>query len=256
MTGDAVRAFQSTHSLSEDGVVGEETWSALVDATFTLGDRMLYLRSPFFHGSDVLALQQGLNTLGFWCGDPDGIFGPFTERGVREFQRSCGQGDDGIAGMETVGALTSLRHVWEGKDARTPTSAKVEASRSAAVLSRVSIALAAEDATAADVADRVANLALAANESARVMVVEDPASPEPDTLVLRLTLGESDSQGATVVLDEDTAATSSRIMTALSVAASSPFGLVIELPQDVAGEERERQRAAVRLLDAVCLALS
>ena len=59
LTADAVRSFQSVNGLSEDGVVGDETWSALVDAGFKLGDRMLYLRLPHFHGHDVLALQPG-----------------------------------------------------------------------------------------------------------------------------------------------------------------------------------------------------
>ena len=51
-TRDAVIAFQTGNGLSEDGVVGGETWAALVDATFKLGDRTLYLRLPHFHGRD------------------------------------------------------------------------------------------------------------------------------------------------------------------------------------------------------------
>ena len=86
-TLSAVRSFQHANGLSEDGTVGDETWAALVDATFRLGDRLLYLRYPYLHGADVRALQSALNVLGFACGSPDGIFGAFTERAVRTFPR-------------------------------------------------------------------------------------------------------------------------------------------------------------------------
>ena len=39
MTTGAVRQFQETRGLSTDGLVGSETWRALVDAGFRLGDR-------------------------------------------------------------------------------------------------------------------------------------------------------------------------------------------------------------------------
>ena len=45
----AVRAFQHVRGLDEDGEVGDHTWAALVDATFSLGDRLLYLRHPYLH---------------------------------------------------------------------------------------------------------------------------------------------------------------------------------------------------------------
>src|SRR5450759_569983 len=94
----AVVAFQRERGLDEDGEVGPETWAALVDATFTLGDRLLYLRYPYLHGADVRSLQQALNALGFACGETDGIFGAFTERAVREFQANMGLDADGIVG--------------------------------------------------------------------------------------------------------------------------------------------------------------
>ena len=68
--------------LGEDGFVGDATWAALVDATFTLGDRMLYLRVPHFHGHDVRVLQQALNVLGFACGE--------SRRHLRRLHRARG----------------------------------------------------------------------------------------------------------------------------------------------------------------------
>ncbi|MBA4371008.1 MAG: peptidoglycan-binding protein, partial [Coriobacteriaceae bacterium] len=119
-TRDAVTAFQRGICLAEDGVVGPRTWAALVDSTFRLGDRLLYLRRPHFHGRDVATLQGALNVLGFSCGGPDGIFGVYTEHAVREFQANCGLVPDGVAGDDTVRAVVNLRHVWEGKDPTAP----------------------------------------------------------------------------------------------------------------------------------------
>ncbi len=136
-TADAVKSFQRELGLTEDGFVGDETWSALVDATFTLGDRMLYLRVPHFHGNDARLLQQALNTLGFACGAVDGIFGGFTERAVREFQRNAALPADGIVGPETVRALMALRHVWEGKEPKAHSEARLGQARAAEVLSQV-----------------------------------------------------------------------------------------------------------------------
>ena len=71
----AVRAFCVKSGLPAAEEVDEKVWSALVDATFSLGDRTLYLRMPYFHGRDVRELQQVLSALGFACGVIDGIFG-------------------------------------------------------------------------------------------------------------------------------------------------------------------------------------
>ncbi|MEF2846619.1 MAG: peptidoglycan-binding domain-containing protein, partial [Eggerthellaceae bacterium] len=39
-------------------VVDDVVWSKLVDESFELGNRNLYLRVPFFHGRDVRTLQE------------------------------------------------------------------------------------------------------------------------------------------------------------------------------------------------------
>jgi N-acetylmuramoyl-L-alanine amidase len=100
-----VRAFQDKRALHVDGICGKETWAALVESGFHLGDRMLYLRRPMLTGDDVINLQRRLNMLGFDAGKEDGIFGPDTAGALMEFQRNVGLGADGIFGPDTAHAL-------------------------------------------------------------------------------------------------------------------------------------------------------
>lgn len=116
-TQNAVSTFQSQRNLVNTGVVDEETWRSLVEATVNLGDRLLYLRTPFFHGDDVRELQERLNTLGFNCGAVDGVFGRMTERAVRDFQTNMGLPADGIVGEATLGAVRKLRNITDSKSA-------------------------------------------------------------------------------------------------------------------------------------------
>jgi N-acetylmuramoyl-L-alanine amidase len=113
-TERAVRAFQERRRLATDGIVGEHTWSELVEAGFTLGDRTLYLRYPSFKGDDVRSLQAALNLLGFDAGREDGIFGSRTDRAVQDFQRNVGLPSDGIVGATTSLALRRLRPSGSG----------------------------------------------------------------------------------------------------------------------------------------------
>jgi N-acetylmuramoyl-L-alanine amidase len=113
-TGRAVREFQQNRQLLVDGLVGEDTWQVLVEAGHSLGDRIIYLRLPYYRGDDVRDLQAWLNLLGFDAGREDGIFGERTDRAVREFQQNVGLAGDGIVGAVTLSALTRLRPVGPG----------------------------------------------------------------------------------------------------------------------------------------------
>jgi N-acetylmuramoyl-L-alanine amidase len=101
-TAAAVEAFQHRRGLRVDGVCGQQTWSALVEAGFRLGDRFLYLHAPMFRGDDVADLQQRLSALGFDTGRVDGIYGTLTSSALADFQRNVNLPVDGILGAATL----------------------------------------------------------------------------------------------------------------------------------------------------------
>jgi lytic murein transglycosylase len=55
--------------------------------------------------SQVTALQTALNTRGFGTGTPDGVMGPATRRGLRDWQRSVGLPADGYPTTELLQRL-------------------------------------------------------------------------------------------------------------------------------------------------------
>lgn len=104
-TESAVRAFQSARGLRVDGVCGPQTWSAVVESGYRLGDRLLYRRRPMLRGDDVAELQRRLNGLGFDAGREDGILGDDTTAALIEFQRNMNLPTDGMCGPATLAVL-------------------------------------------------------------------------------------------------------------------------------------------------------
>jgi len=89
-TEGKVKAFQSAKGLSVDGIVGPQTWGALI----------IMLQSGS-SGRAITALQRQLrNTYGYSLG-VDGSFGPETDRNVRAFQSYAQIDVDGIVGPVT-----------------------------------------------------------------------------------------------------------------------------------------------------------
>jgi len=107
-TQRAISGFQRQRGLRPDGICGKETWAAVVEAGYSLSDRILYRRTPMMHGDDVADLQRRLSSLGFDPGGVDGIFGDRTTDALEDFQRNMGLVPDGICGPRTINDLKRL----------------------------------------------------------------------------------------------------------------------------------------------------
>lgn len=101
-THAALIAFQDSYGLRTTGECDDQTWSALIEASWTLGERLLFLRSPNIRGDDVAELQSSLNRLGFDCGRVDGIFGPLLVNAITDFQVNMGLEGNGICTPELL----------------------------------------------------------------------------------------------------------------------------------------------------------
>jgi peptidoglycan hydrolase-like protein with peptidoglycan-binding domain len=102
-TEQAVRSFQTSKSLTADGVVGSRTWTALLSAGTT---PTLQQGST---GEAVRRLQRALTSALARTVSIDGNFGPLTKQAVIDYQSSRGLGADGIVGAQTWGALQGGR---------------------------------------------------------------------------------------------------------------------------------------------------
>ena len=104
-TEKAIRRLQARARIAVDGVVGPKTRRALGRfARHRLGSRPLRIGKA---GWDVASLQFQLAEHGFPSGTFDGVFGPHIDTALRRFQEWAGLKADGVAGSETLGALTA-----------------------------------------------------------------------------------------------------------------------------------------------------
>jgi N-acetylmuramoyl-L-alanine amidase len=112
----ALRTFQQQRGMRVDGRCTEESFSALVEASQTLGGRLLYYRNPMLRGDDVADLQKQLGALGFDAGRIDGIFGPMSRRALEDFQLNTALPVDGICGPSSLEMLLRVSGKVDGSD--------------------------------------------------------------------------------------------------------------------------------------------
>lgn len=96
LTTAATQQFQSSHGLGVDGIVGNQTWPALIVQV-----------ASGANGPAVRAVQSQANARIANLLVVDGAFGPKTDSVVRAFQGAIGLVADGIVGPLTWNALVS-----------------------------------------------------------------------------------------------------------------------------------------------------
>lgn len=117
-TKAAVEAFQAAHGLSVDGVIGGNTWNAIVCAYNAVCNGSaetfpgITLR-PSMTGQDVLLMQQHLNTLsatypGIAMQAADGSYGTNMSNAVYQFQYQFSLPADRLIGTNTWARIVSV----------------------------------------------------------------------------------------------------------------------------------------------------
>ena len=101
-TEDAVKRFQQSKNLKQDGVVGLQTWAAM-DYVWADNQPGNFLREGD-RGNAVLQLQEAMVSKGMNPGKPDSIFGSKTKAAIIEFQKNSGKRDTNVEGI--VGPFT------------------------------------------------------------------------------------------------------------------------------------------------------
>lgn len=100
LTDAALRSFQKRNHLHLDGIAGSQTLSKL--ATLVERSKMPVpnptLRLGISARTAVKQLQTLLNALGHGVGKVDGLFGPNTEKAVKDLQKQANISADGIYG--------------------------------------------------------------------------------------------------------------------------------------------------------------
>jgi len=86
-TENAVKKYQGKKGLTQDGIVGDGTWNALV--------------------SDIKTIQQLLKNKGYYASTVDGLAGSGTYNAVISFQQASGLTADGMVGSATLNALNA-----------------------------------------------------------------------------------------------------------------------------------------------------
>jgi len=112
LTQTAVKKFQKSRGLTQDGVAGSQTLAAIASAVEGTGSTPAGSTGTSLRegdsGTKVGDLQTRLKSLGYYYGEVTKHFGTLTKQAVKKFQDDNKLTVDGIAGTATLNKLYSL----------------------------------------------------------------------------------------------------------------------------------------------------
>ncbi len=104
-TKKAVKAFQKKMNLTQDGIAGAKTLTALAGADASAAQPEDTALRPGDSGDRVKALQRKLKELGLYTGSVDGKYGDGTAAAVKALQKAKNLTAGGVAGAQTLDVL-------------------------------------------------------------------------------------------------------------------------------------------------------
>ncbi|WP_318246497.1 peptidoglycan-binding protein [Guptibacillus algicola] len=107
ITEKAVSDFQKAKGLTVTGTANGETLSALKGATAKAASTYSQTLSIGERGQAVSDIQTKLKNKGYYNYSVDGIFGPITEKAVKQFQKAKGLSVSGVVDQATENALNA-----------------------------------------------------------------------------------------------------------------------------------------------------
>ena len=126
-TKQGVKQFQKKYGLSQDGVFGPKTCKKLnevaeeknttkttTSTTATVSTKSIFdcpkisLKRSTTYSSDVKTLQSYLSQLKYYTRQVDGVFGEYTEKAVKQFQKDYKLKEDGWFAQLTCNKLTQV----------------------------------------------------------------------------------------------------------------------------------------------------
>mgnify|MGYP001271617164 CR=1 FL=1 len=109
LTEYALKKFQLEHNLTTDGQANQETLD-----TIKRIEREKYLKplksisqtyNPGDTGEDIEIIQTALNYFGYYTAEIDGIYGPITDRALKQFQKDHGIEVEDEVNQKTINAI-------------------------------------------------------------------------------------------------------------------------------------------------------